>query len=83
MGSTQNKAKTTYWRVSIIFALISVLSLAWTAGTSSWGAAQAYAADMEIERPPAADFEPSRPEIEQSPPADLEPSEPEVEDPNE
>jgi hypothetical protein len=44
------------------------------------GAARAYAADMEIEEPPAADFEPSRPEIEQPPPADLEQSDPSTDD---
>ncbi|MBI3795618.1 MAG: hypothetical protein HY268_01430 [Deltaproteobacteria bacterium] len=43
------------------------------------GAAPAYA-DMEIEQPPAADFEPSRPEIEQPPPADLEESDPSIDD---
>jgi len=71
MLRTSLDAKTTCWLVSAIFALISVFSIAWAAGVYS----PAYA-DMEIEQPPAADFEPSRPEIEQPPPADLEESDP-------
>ena len=43
------------------------------------GASPVYA-DMEIEEPPAADFEPSQPEIEQPPPADLEQSDPSTDD---
>ena len=38
------------------------------------------AADMEIEEPPPADLEPSRPEIEQPPPAYLEQSNPSIDD---
>jgi hypothetical protein len=53
----------------------------WTHTTVTyWGATRVYAVDMEIEEPPAADFESSRPEIEQPPPADLEPAEPLTDD---
>jgi hypothetical protein len=44
------------------------------------GVARVYAADMEIEEPPAADFEPSRPELEQPEPADLQSSDPSLDD---
>lgn len=78
--------------IGTALALVGMFSAAWIvfAGSTGnpWvravmtycGAARVYAADMEIEEPPAADFEPAQPEIDQSPPADFERSDPSIED---
>lgn len=92
MIGTHSEAKVPRWMVGAVLALAGVLSAAWAVVTGpsgySWartmltycGAARADAADMEIEEPPAADFESSQPQIAQPPPADFESSTPEVED---
>ena len=69
------------WAAEDSLAVAGLSGDPWTHTTVTyWGATRVYAVDMEIEEPPAADFEPSRPEIEQPPPADLEPAEPLTDD---
>jgi len=66
---------------AVVLAVTGPSGNPWTRRTVTYGgAAQAYAADMEIEKPVAADFEPSRPELKQPPPADFERSSPLIND---
>jgi len=90
MVGTHSEAQVTVRMIGVVLTLIGVFSATWVVVTGPsdepWahtmvtccGAARAYAADMEIEEPPAADFEPSRPEIDQSPPAAFERSDPSI-----
>jgi len=92
MIDTHSEIKTARWMIGTTLALVGMFAAAWivSTGTTSnpWvraamtycGVACAYAADMEIEAPPSADFEPAQPEIDQSPPADFEQSDPSIDD---